>query len=148
MLCYALISVTVRFEGGALLLMLSTDLLISGAGLTCCVCMCVCVCVLSLSHLFTACGAQTNRMERWLTASLVWLLISGEWGPMGALCQLVKPWALCVSQSYSVGAVCQPITHRCPVCHLPWPCCHGYRLEPCWKMFALLSSRWWPSHHL
>lgn len=70
---------------------------------------CVCVCLCALSHLFTACGAQTNRTERWLTASLVWLLISGEWGPVGALCQPVKSWALCVSQSYSVGAVCQPI---------------------------------------
>ncbi len=128
MLCYALISVTVRLEGGGTFVNAEYRFadFWSRSNLPC-----VCVCLCALSHLFTACGAQTNRTERWLTASLVWLLISGEWGPMGTLCQLVKPWALCVSQSYSVGAVCQPITRRCPVCHLPWPCCHGYRLEPC-----------------
>lgn len=81
--------------------MLSTDLQISGAGLTCRVCVCLC----ALSHLFTACGAQTNRTERWLTASLVLLLISGEW----------SPWALCVSQS----------NHRLSVLasHILWELC-------------------------
>lgn len=122
--------------------MLSTDLQISGAGLTCRVCVCLC----ALSHLFTACGAQTNRTERWLTASLVWLLISGEWAPW-VLSVSQSNLRLYVSQSYSVGALCQPIMRRCPVCHLPRPSCHGYRLGPCWRMFALSSSRRWPFHH-
>lgn len=121
MLCYALISVTVRLEGGGTFVNAEYRFadFWSRSNLPC-------VCLCALSHLFTACGAQTNRTERWLTASLVWLLISGEWGPI-------------LSASQTVGSLCQPVIFcGCSVSayYTPLSC-----LSPAMALLSWLPSR-------
>ncbi len=114
--------------------MLSTDLLISGAGLTCCVCMCVCVCVcvclcaLSLSFVYSMWGSDKQNGEMahcisGLAANLRWM------GPYGRS----------VSVSQTVGSLCQPVIFcGCSVSayYTPLSC-----LSPAMALLSWLPSR-------